>query len=125
MKKLIGNFKGNNLYLAIASYQNNNRIYIGVETEEEMYADVTINLSDKILPDDNYIFVSNDMTRELRSFLKEKEIIGETLTTIPYNMGRYDMVKVNFDILKEYDYKGFDEFSKSLKLENRNLEVEL
>ena len=27
MKKLIGNYKGDNLYLTIASYQNNNRIY--------------------------------------------------------------------------------------------------
>ena len=49
MKKLIGNYKGDNLYLTIASYQNNNRIYIGVETEEELYADVTINLSDMYL----------------------------------------------------------------------------
>ena len=37
MKKLIGNFKGNNLYLMISSYQKNNRIYIGVETEGELY----------------------------------------------------------------------------------------
>ena len=125
MKKLIGNYKGDNLYLTIASYQNNNRIYIGVETEEELYADVTINLSDMMLLDDDYIFVNGDMTRDLRNFLEEKEIIGETFTTIQYNMSRYDMAKVDFDILKEYDPKGFNEFEKYNESANKDMEVEL
>ena len=125
MKKLIGNFKGNNLYLTIASYRNNNRIYIGIETDEELYANVTINLPDMMLPDDDYIFVNGDMTRELKKFLEEKQIIGETLTTIQYNTGKYDIAKIDFNILKEYDPKGVNEYYKFLKLENENLEVEL
>jgi hypothetical protein len=125
MREFIGNFKGDNLYLKIASYQNNNRIYIGVETEEELYADVTINLSDMMLLDDDYIFVNSDMTRDLRNFLEEKQIIGETFTTIQYNMGRYDIAKVDFDILKEYDPKGFNEYEKVNKSVNKDMEVEL
>lgn len=125
MKKLIGNYKGDNLYLTIASYQNNNRIYIGVETEKELYADVTINLSDMMPLDDDYIFVNGDMTKDLRNFLEEKQIIGETFTTIQYNMGRYDMAKVDFDILKEYDPKGFNEFEKYNESANKDMEVEL
>lgn len=125
MKKLIGNYKGDNLYLTIASYQNNNRIYIGVETEEELYADVTINLSDMYLLDDDYIFVNGDMTKDLRNFLEEKNIIGETFTTIQYNMGRYDMAKVDFNILKEYDLKGFKEYEKYNESVNKDMEVEL
>lgn len=125
MKKLIGNYKGDNLYLTIASYRNNNRIYIGVETEEELYADVTINLSDMMLLDDDYIFVNGDMTRDLRNFLEEKQIVGEIFTTIQYNMGRYDMAKVDFDILKEYDPKGFNEFEKYNESVNKDMEVEL
>ena len=125
MKKLIGNYKGDNLYLTIASYQNNNRIYIGVETEEELYADVTINLSDMYLLDDDYIFVNGDMTKDLRNFLEEKNIIGETFTTIQYNMGRYDMAKVDFKILKEYDSKGFKEYEKYNESVNKDMEVEL
>ena len=112
MKKSIGNFKGDNLYLTIASYQNNKRIYVAVETEDELYADITINLSDMMLPDDDYIFVNGDMTKDLRNFLEEKNIIGETFTTVPYNMGSYDMAKVDFDILKEYDPDGFKEYEK-------------
>ena len=125
MKKLIGNYKGDNLYLTIASYQNNNRIYIGVETEEELYADVTINLSDMYLLDDDYIFVNGDMTKDLRNFLEEKNIIGETFTTIQYNMGRYDMAKVDFNVLKEYDPKGFKEYEKHNGSVNKDMEVEL
>lgn len=125
MKKLIGNYKGDNLYLTIASYQNNNRIYIGVETEEELYADVTINLSDMYLLDDDYIFVNGDITKDLRNFLEEKQIIGETFTTVQYNMGRYDMAKVDFDILKEYDPKGFKEYEKCNESANKDMEVEL
>ena len=113
MKKEIGNYNGQNLYLTIASYRNNNRIYLAVETEEDLYADITINLSDMMIPDDNYIFVNGDMTKELRTFLEKNKIIGETIETYQYNMGRYDMVEVDFDLLKEYDPEGFNEFSKS------------
>lgn len=113
MKKEIGNFEGNNLYLTIANYRNNNRIYLGVETEEDLYADITINLSDMMIPDDNYIFVNGDMTKELRTFLEKNKIIGETIETYQYNMGRYDMVEVDFDLLKEYDPEGFKDYNKN------------
>jgi hypothetical protein len=125
MKKLIGNFKGDNLYLKISSYQNNNRIYIGIETEEELYADVTINLSNVMLLDDDYICVNSNMTTDLRKFLEKKQIIGETFTTIQNNMGRYDIAKVDFDLLKEYDPKGFNEYEKFNKLANKDMDVEL
>lgn len=125
MKKLIGNYEGDNLYLTIASYQNNNRIYICVETEEELYADVTINLTDMMLPNNEYIFVNGDMTSDLRNFLEEKQIIGETFTTFQYNMGRYDIAKVDFNILKQYDSKGFKEYTKYNEYSNKEIEVEL
>ncbi len=110
MKKSIGNFKGEDLYLRIASYLNNNRIYIGIDTLEESYADLTINLPDLMLPDENYIFVNGNMTKDLRKFLEKKNIIGETIYTYPYNMGSYDMVNVDFDKLKEYDPEGFNSY---------------
>lgn len=113
MKKTIGNFKGDDLYLTIASYLNNNRIYVGVDTVEESYSDLTINLPDMMLPDEDYIFVNGDMTSDLRNFLEKKDIIGETIYTYPYNMGKYDMVKVNFDKLKEYDPDGFKSYELS------------
>ena len=113
MKESIGKFKGDNLYLTVASYQNNKRIYVGVDTEEESYADLTINLTDLMIPDEDYIFVNGDMTRDLRNFLEEKGIISEAIETYQYNMGKYDMVQVNFDLLKKYDPDGFKEFEKN------------
>lgn len=120
MKKSIGKFDNYDLYLTIASYRNNNRIYIAVETDDSLYADVTINLSDLMIPNDNYIFVSGDISKELRDFLVEKKIIGEPIETYQYNMGRYDMVKTDFKVLKEYDSIGFKNYEK-----NKNTELEL
>jgi hypothetical protein len=113
LKESIGNFKGDNLYLTVASYQNNKRIYVGVDTEEESYADLTINLTDLMIPDEDYIFVNGDMTRDLRNFLEEKGIISEPIETYQYNMGKYDMVQVDFDLLKQYDSDGFKDFEKT------------
>lgn len=110
MKKSIGKYDDQELYLVVASYQNNNRIYLGVDTEDGSYADITINLPDMLLPSEDYIFVNSDMTKELRNFLNKKGIIGETYTTIQYNMGRYDMAKIDLDLIKEYDSEGFEKY---------------
>ena len=40
-------------------------------------------------------------------------------------MGRYDMAKVDFDILKEYDPNGFNEYKKYNESVNKDMEVEL
>ena len=37
--KSIGKYKDEDLYLQVASYSNNKRIYLGLTTEEENYAD--------------------------------------------------------------------------------------
>lgn len=122
MKKSIGKFDNQELYLVVASYQNNNRIYLAVETEEEgLYADITINLSDMLLPGKNYIFVSSDMSKELRKFLEDKGIIGETLETYQYNMGRYDMAKIDLELIKEYDPEGFKQIEKNKSKDDREL----
>ena len=125
MKKSIGNFKGEDLYLKISSYRNNQRIYIGLETKEEPYANVTINLPDMLLPDIDYIFLDNSMSEELRKFLEEKQIIGETLGAVRYNMGIYEITQVDFDILHEYDSKGMNNFFDSFEAKYGDSEVEL
>jgi len=115
MKKLIGNYKGDNLYLIISSYKNNGRIYLGVETEEELYDDITINLLDKQLYSNDTVFINGNMTNDMRRFLEKNGIIGETIDVVQYNMGRYDLVKVDFDKLKQYDPYGFKQYEKYKK----------
>ena len=57
MKKSIGKYDNQDMFLTIANYRNNGRIYIALENEDsDLYADVTINLSDMLLPDDDYKF---------------------------------------------------------------------
>lgn len=115
MKKCLGKYDGEKLYLLVASYAYNGRIYLAVETEEEeLYADITINLENTLLTKEEHIFINNDMSRELRNFLEEKGIIGKKISTIKYNLGKYDMVKANFDLIKEYDPEGFERYEKYL-----------
>ena len=57
MKKSVGVYNGTNLYLTVGTYFDNGRIYLGLETEDELYADITINLSDRLIEDDNCIVI--------------------------------------------------------------------
>ena len=118
--KSIGVFDGDELYLRISKYRNNNRIYIGIETKEEPYADLTINLPDMMIPSREYVFVSGDISEELKDFLKEKGLILDTFGTYQYNYGRYDMVEINFEKLKELNPK---EFKDNFRSRSHDLEL--
>lgn len=116
--KSIGKYKDEDLYLQVASYSNNKRIYLGLTTEEENYADITINLTDMILPDKDYIFLSDDLSNDLREFLKDKNIIGETVYMQPYNMGNYECVPVNLELIKELNPEDYKKYEKYFVSEN-------
>lgn len=107
--KSIGVFDNQELYLDISSYING-RLYLGLNSIEEPYSDITINLPESTLPSNNTIFLSNDMSSELKSFLKEKNIIGETLYLEPCGRSEYEVAFVDFEILKEYNPAGFKEY---------------
>ncbi len=118
--KPIGVFNNEELYLRISKYRNNNRIYIGIETKEEPYADLTINLPDMMIPSREYVFVSGDISEELKDFLKEKGLILDTFGTYHYNYGRYDMVEISFEKLKELNPK---EFKENFRSRSHDLEL--
>ena len=61
------------------------------------------------------------LSKELRKFLEDKGIIGETLETYQYNMGRYDMAKIDLDLIKEYDPEGFKHIEKNKSKDDREL----
>ena len=89
--KPIGVFNNEELYLRISKYRNNNRIYIGIETKDEPYADLTINLPDMMISSREYVFVSGDISEELKDFLKEKGLILDTFGTYQYNYAQGDV----------------------------------
>ncbi|MBO5096102.1 MAG: DUF4313 domain-containing protein [Bacilli bacterium] len=110
MKKVLYENNDRKYYLCVASYQNNGRLYLGVVNEEdEICGDITINLTDEELDKDE-IFLSDDLVLDDIKELQDKNIIGNVLYTTQYNFGNYKAVSVDFDILREYDNAGVEEF---------------
>ncbi len=107
LKKELGVFNGEKLYLTVGRYRNNNTLYLGLNTDKgESYSDITINLSERKLSD-NIAYLTNDMSNELKAFVKNKGIISEPLSFVVHNLGEYEVVYVNLDKVKEYDPKGY------------------
>ena len=117
MKKVFDEEMGYKYYLGVSTYRNNNRLYIGVFDREDGFReeidysrDITINLSDKIIDSKNKVFLCGDLSDESKYKLIEKGIISKPIEQVQYNMGKYDLVEVNLDVLKEYDPEGVEEF---------------
>ena len=102
-------------YLNIDRYQYNNRLYLGLETDEELFCDITINLPELSLDGDGTIFLNDDLPREVREQLEKNGILSNYLYSVNYNYGRYDCYSVNLDKLKYYDPIGFD--NSNIKLD--------
>ena len=119
-KILESNYKGilGNLYLTVGCYSNNSRLYIGIETDEGLADDVTINLTDADLYFKDAVFLNSNLTEGLKDVLKKNGILGEYYYTQQYNMGQYDCYTINLDKLKEYDPKGYSEFERYNNLED-------
>ena len=93
-------------------------MYIGLETDEGLVDDVTINLSDVDLYFKDAVFLNTNLTERLKDVLKKNKILGDYYYTQQYNMGQYDCYTVNLDKLKEFDSKGYSEFEKYNCLED-------
>ena len=61
--------------------------------------------------------MSGHISEELKDFLKEKKIIEDSFGVYQYNYGRYEMVKIDYDRIKELDPKGFKEYKKNLVMD--------
>ncbi len=119
-KKEIGIYNGEKLYLKVARYRNNNSLYLGVENGlGENYSDITVNISDNKISD-NIAYLTNDMTSELKQFLRDKELISEPILFMKHNLGEYEMVYVDLNKVKEYDSKGYED-----SLKNKAEEMEM
>ena len=89
-------FKGYDLYLDVATYLNN--------------GDVTINLTDTFINDDECFINSYTKSGGLEDKLIKLGVIKKIIRPIKYNMGTYDWVQLDLDKLKEYDPKGVDKY---------------
>lgn len=112
-------FKGEELFLDVTQYRDNNRLAIICTTKDELYCDLTINLSVSFfLMDMNEAFIS-DMAKScgLEKKLLEAGVIKKVICVQPYNYGRYDLVSFDMKKLREFDPIGLDKYYKSFDYE--------
>lgn len=101
-KSFMKNSSGEELYLTIGKYTNNDRLYIGLESDDEPYCDITINLPEAETPSQESVFLSNDIPQGVYDKLIKKGMISDVLWQEQYNMGTYDMVQIFPESFKEY-----------------------
>lgn len=105
-------FNGKELFLQVSQYVNNGNLAILAYTKEDLYGDITINLSGySVDKDEGFI---NTITKDsgLEKKLIKEGIIKEIITTIKFNMGKYDLVAFDMEKLKEYDPKGIKQYQE-------------
>ena len=117
MKEKTLKFKENELFLRVGQYKNTGNIAILAYVKEELYGDITINLSGFSI-DKGEGFI-NAITKDsgLEKKLIKEGIIEEVITTVNHNKGRYDMVVFNIEKLKEYDPTGVQKYNEIIENE--------
>lgn len=112
-------FDGQELFFSIGTYSNN-RLAITCDTIEEPYSDITINLPNAFIDMINEAHLDPIIKSVgLQDALLEAGIIEKVISLDKYNMGTYDFVKFNFEKLKEYDPKGFEQFIEDIGFEEK------
>lgn len=112
MNKKTLNFKGTKLFLQVTQYKNNDNLAILAYTEEELYGDITINLSGFSVDEEEGFINSITKDSGLEQKLIKEGIIKEVITTVNHNMGKYDMVVFDLEKLKEYDPIGVKDYQR-------------
>lgn len=108
-------FKKNNLFIQVTQYRNNGNLAILAYTDEEPYGDITINLPGYSIDEDEGIINAITKDSGLEQKLIDEGIIKEVITTVNYNMGKYDFVVFDMEKLKEYDPKGMQKYQQSFE----------
>ena len=112
-----------NAKLTVGQYMDNDRIAVCACTEEEYYGDITKNLPNTVLENENSGFISDYIKSSgLEDKLIKEGIIEKVIGTVQYNMGRYDEVVFNLEKLKEYDRKGVERYLQNEDAEEEEFE---
>ena len=113
MKEKTFKFDGENISLEVSRYANNDRLAILAYAEDEPYADITINLPAYSVEEDEGFIDALAKDTGLEKKLIEEGIIKQVITSVNYNMGKYDCVVFDIEKLKEYDSVGVKEYLDS------------
>ncbi|MCD7957390.1 MAG: DUF4313 domain-containing protein [Lachnospiraceae bacterium] len=111
--------------LRVASYLNNNSIYVGLicrtEYGSEPFGDMTINLpvSDTVLLKPNEAYINGDMSESLLAFI-QKNKLGTVLPEVGYSgYGQYAKVAFDMERLKEFDPTGVERHLQQYSRNNK------
>lgn len=100
------------LFLEIGTYQYGKRLAVLCNTVDESFSDVTVNLPELYLDSVDEAFIDL-MCKDcgLYQALIDNGVINEVIREkVPYNMGKYDLVRFDMNKLKEFDPKGYEEY---------------
>lgn len=111
MKRKTIIFDGERIYLSIGKYDTG-RIGIYADcVSGDLYSDVTIDLQDEVILKNNEVFIDSECKSSgLENKLKKIGIIKDVIKEVQYNYGRYDLVRIDLEKLKEYDPVGFEKY---------------
>ena len=107
MRKPIANYDGEDLYLFKSSYANNDRIYLGLEyydTEAkgyELWGDITVNISDFLIENDNIVFIDHNLFEEVYEQLVKVGLLKE-IEIMKYNLAKFKKCALDMKIVEEY-----------------------
>lgn len=93
------------LYLYKSIYQDfmASSDYYGLyNNENELYCDITINLSGMFNLAENEIYISNDISNELLQNICSNGVFEDTKRKQKYNYGEYKIIKINTNKIKDY-----------------------
>ena len=102
--------------LRVNKYVNNDRLALYLLINSDWYSDVTINLPDMLLLNEDEGFINGDINsinpkgENIIDTLKTLGIIAESYGLIKYNYGTYEHVKFNLEKIKEYDPVGVEDY---------------
>lgn len=107
------------LTLKAFTYPNNRLALLLYTDDGELFDDLTINLPYiTIRNDEGFINSSIEMINtddfNITNLLSDLGIIETSYGYTQYNFGRYDYVKFNIDVLKNYDKRGITKYLKQI-----------
>lgn len=97
--------KDHPLYLTKEKYLND-RLYLSLvyydkEFGYELWDDLTINLPELLIENDNIVFINDSISKNILEKLEKIGLLAY-LDTVKYNMGRYGKYVVNVDVMNKY-----------------------
>ena len=110
-------FDGDKIYIKVGKYINDRIGILANSVSGEPYGNITINLPDKAILNYDEVFINSECKSSgLEDKLIEIGIIKDIIEEVRYNYGKYDLVRIDFEKIKEYDPVGFKKYVDKMQI---------